>query len=527
MYAFDRIYYLLVKSWLIAFFVLPFSPLHFALSSYLRITCCPMVNVTYDASGSILVWPDDGSDTPIVYQNGDIAWTLAGTALVFIMVPGLGYFYSGLLRRKNALSMIYMSLMTLAVVSFQWFFWGYSLAFSETGSKFIGDLRHFGMMGVAAEPSQGSSRIPALVFAVYQLMFAAITPMLALGAVSERGRLGPCIAFVFLWSTLVYDPIACWTWNPHGWSFLMGGLDFAGGSPVHISSGSAALAISIYLGKRRGYGTERLAYKPHNTSYVILGTALLWFGWFGFNGGSALSANLRAAMACVVTNLAASVGGLTWMLWDYRIERKWSAVGFCSGAIAGLVAITPGSGFVGAPAAVLFGFMAGTVCNFATQLKFVFGYDDTLDIFASHAVGGVVGNLLTGLFAQSSVAGFDGIGGTIGGGWLDHHYIQLAYQLADSAAALSYSFVMTTIILWLMHFFPGGYLRMRGTEEAEIVGLDEYDMGEYAYDYVGLEQELGHGIETKTAHGGITSGGREPMHQINHTDESSLEKGQA
>lgn len=171
--------------------------------------------------------------------------------------------------------------------------------------------------------------------------------MIAIGAVAERSRLGPLLAFVFAWSTLVYDPIACWTWNTKGWSYVLGGLDFAGGTPVHISSGTAALAISLYLGKRRGYGTERLAYKPHNTTYVILGTVFLWFGWFGFNGGSALSANLRATQACIVTNLAASVGGLTWMFWDYRLERKWSVVGFCSGAISGLVAITPGSGYVG------------------------------------------------------------------------------------------------------------------------------------------------------------------------------------
>lgn len=172
--------------------------------------------------------------------------------------------------------------------------------------------------------------------------------MLAAGAIAERGKLGPMIVFMFVWETLVYDPIACWTWNTHGWSAVMGGLDFAGGTPVHIASGTAALAISVYLGQRRGYGTERLAYKPHNTSYVVLGTVLLWFGWFGFNGGSALSANLRATNACIITNLAASVGGLTWMLWDYRLERKWSVVGFCSGAIVGLVAITPGSGYVGA-----------------------------------------------------------------------------------------------------------------------------------------------------------------------------------
>ncbi|KAA1473590.1 ammonium transporter [Dentipellis sp. KUC8613] len=469
-----------------------------------------MVNVTYDASGDMLYTDDEGVVT--VYNLGDLAWMIAATALVWIMIPGVGFFYSGLLRRKNALSMIWASMMTLGVVSFEWFFWGYSLAFSDTADAYIGDLRYFGLKNVLAQPSVGSSRIPALMFCVYQLMFAAITPMLALGAIGEHARLGPTLVFVFLWSTIVYNPIACWTWNPAGWSFTMGGLDFAGGTPVHISSGTAALAISIYLGKRRGYGTERLAYKPHNTTYVVLGTVFLWFGWFGFNGGSALGANLRAIQACIVTNLAASVGGLTWMFWDWRLERKWSVVGFCSGAISGLVAITPGSGFVGAPAAVLFGFMGGTVCNFATQLKFLLHYDDALDIFAVHTIGGIVGNILTGLFAQSSVAGFDGIA-EIPGGWLDHHYIQLGYQLADSTAGFGYSFVLTTIILWIMHFIPG--LSLRTTEEAEIVGIDDYEMGEFAYDYVGLEQELG--LEDRE--GGLakervnaTNGGREPRH---------------
>jgi len=311
--------------------------------------------------------------------------------------------------------------------------------------------------------------------------------MIAIGAVAERGRLGPLLVFVFVWSTVVYDPIANWTWNANGWSFILGGLDFAGGTPVHISSGTAALAISIYLGKRRGYGTDRLAYKPNNTSYVILGTVFLWFGWFGFNGGSALAANLRAAQACTVTNLAASVSGLTWMLWDWRLEKKWSAVGFCSGAIAGLVAITPGSGYVGSPAAVAFGVVAGTICNFATQLKFLFKFDDALDIFASHAIGGIVGNLMTGLFAQASVAGFDGFS-VISGGWIDHNYRQLGIQLADSCAGFGYSFVVTTIILWVMHFIPG--LRLRADEDSEILGIDDAEMGEFAYDYVGLEAEI-------------------------------------
>lgn len=454
-----------------------------------------MVNLTYDASGS-MVYYDPVADETTIYNIGDIGFIITAMALVWLMVPGVGFFYSGLLRRKNALSMIWTSLASIAVVSFQWFFWGYSLSFAEDASPFIGTLKYFGLKGVLDAPSIGSTKIPALLFCVFQCMFACITAALAVGAIAERGRLGPVLVFIFIWTTLVYDPIACWTWNGNGWSFVLGGLDFAGGTPVHIASGTAALAISVYLGKRRGYGTERLAYKPHNTTYVVIGTVFLWFGWFGFNGGSALAANLRAVQACIVTNLAASVGGITWMLLDYRIEKKWSAVGFCSGAISGLVAITPGSGFVGAPAAVLFGVLGATVCNFATQLKFVLGYDDALDIFATHGIGGIAGNLLTGIFAQASVAGFDGFT-EIPGGWLDKHFIQLAHQLADSVAGFGYSFAVTTLILWVMHFIPG--LRLRASEEAEILGIDDAEMGEFAYDYVGIEQEIGHNLESALA----------------------------
>ncbi|KAJ3537760.1 hypothetical protein NMY22_g5452 [Coprinellus aureogranulatus] len=468
-----------------------------------------MVNLTYDASGEIVYYDEASDPQTYIYNIGDMAFIMAATALVWLMIPGVGFFYSGLLRRKNALSMIYVSLASVAV----WFFWGFSLAFAENASPFIGTLRYFGLKGVLDQPSIGSTRIPSLLFMIYQCMFACITAALAVGAIAERGRLGPILVFIFIWTTIVYDPVACWTWNANGWSFTLGGLDFAGGTPVHIVSGTAALAISIYLGKRRGYGTERLAYKPHNTTYVVIGTVFLWFGWFGFNGGSALSANLRAVQACIVTNLAASVGGITWMLLDYRIERKWSAVGFCSGAISGLVAITPASGYVGAPAAVLFGVLGGALCNFATQLKFVLGYDDALDIFATHGVGGIVGNLLTGLFAQASVAGFDGFT-EIPGGWLDHHYIQLAHQLADSVAGFAYSFVVTTIILWVMHFIPG--LRLRASEEAEILGIDDAEMGEFAYDYVGLEQEIGHNLEPHIAK---SSGSRSSQEKVEHHDE--------
>ncbi|OWZ76014.1 amt family ammonium transporter [Cryptococcus neoformans Bt85] len=459
-----------------------------------------MVNVTYtDSSSDMIYTADDG--TQYLYNLGDMSFIIAAMALVWIMVPGVGLFYSGLLRRKNALSMIFLSMAGVAVGSFQWFFWGYSLAFSDTGSKYIGDLRYFGLKGVLAEPSAGSDRIPALLFCVYQCMFCLITGVLAIGGFAERSRIGPVMVFLFCWLTLVYCPLACWTWNPNGWSFVMGGLDFAGGTPVHISSGTASLAIALYLGKRRGYGTERLAYKPHNTAFVVIGTVFLWFGWFGFNGGSALSANLRAVQACIVTNLSASVGGLVWMFLDYRLERKWSAVGFCSGAISGLVGITPAAGFVGSPAALAIGAITAIACNFATKLKFLIGVDETLDVFASHGIGGMVGCFLTGLFAQGSVAGFDGIT-DIPGGWVSHYWIQAGYQMADLTAGFAYTFVMTTIICWLLHFIPG--LRLRASEEAEIIGIDDAYLGEFAYDYVGTDPELRlHRIDSKPQ---LTSG---------------------
>lgn len=314
----------------------------------------------------------------------------------------------------------------------------------------------------------------------------------------------PCIVFMFVWSTIIYDPIACWTWNASGWVFQLGGLDFAGGTPVHISSGAAALAYSLMLGKRRGHGTHELNYRPHNVTHVVIGTVFLWVGWFGFNAGSALSANLRAVMAAVVTNLAASVGGVTWCLLDYRLEKKWSTVGFCSGVIAGLVAITPASGFVPAWSAVVFGIVGAAACNYGTKLKYVMGIDDALDIYAVHGIGGIVGNLLTGLFAayvstiffylsgelilnSDYIAHLDGVT-TIPGGWLNQHYIQLAYQLADSVSGLAYSFFGSCIILLAINFIPG--LSLRSTEEDEIMGIDDAEIGEFAYDYVEITRDV-------------------------------------
>ncbi|KAK5168270.1 uncharacterized protein LTR77_006839 [Saxophila tyrrhenica] len=404
-------------------------------------------------------------DLNVYYTSGDIAWLLTSTALVLLMIPGVGLFYSGLARRN--------------------------LTFSHTAGPFIGNLENIGLKDVLARPSVGSARVPDLLFAVYQCMFAAITVAIALGALSERGRLLPSLIFAFIWSTVVYDPIACWTWNPSGWVYQLGGLDFAGGTPVHIASGSAALAYSYVLGKRAGYGTQKLNYRPHNVTHIVLGTVFLWVGWFGFNAGSALSANLRAVMAAVVTNLAACMGGITWCLIDFRLERKWSTVGFCSGVIAGLVAITPGSGYVPAWAAVVFGVCAGVACNFATKLKYWLNADDALDIFAVHAVGGCVGNLLTGVFAADYIAHLDGYT-QIPGGWLNGNWVQIGYQAADSATGMAYSFAVTCIILILLsfvgRFIPALRLRVDRAEEEQ--GIDDVEIGEFAYDFVELVREV-------------------------------------
>ncbi|KAI0897651.1 ammonium transporter [Annulohypoxylon nitens] len=420
------------------------------------------------------------------YESGDFAWIITAAALVLLMIPGVGFFYSGLARRKSALSLIMLAMLSIAVVDFQWFFWGYSLTFSHTGSSFIGDLSNFGLMKTLAQPSVGSTKVPDILFCLYQGMFAAITPALAIGAAVDRARVLPCIVFMFVWATIVYDPIAYWTWNANGWSFKMGGLDFAGGTPVHISSGAAALAFSVMIGKRAGYAKNAgLPYRPHNVTHIVLGTVFLWVGWFGFNGGSALAANLRAVMACIVTHLAASVGGITWALLDYRLEKKWSVVGFCSGAICGLVAITPASGYVTPWAAVIFGIVGSIGCNFATKLKFYMGVDEALDIFAVHAVGGIIGNLLTGIFAADYIAALDGFS-SIPGGWINHNYIQLGYQVADCVAGFSYSFVLTCVILFLMNLIPG--LSLRVSAENEELGVDDDQLGEFAYDYVELQR---------------------------------------
>lgn len=310
-------------------------------------------------------------------------------------------------------------------------------------------------------------------------MFACVTPALVTGAAAERARLVPLIVFVFVWSTLVYDVLAYWTWNANGWSYQMGGLDFAGGTPVHIGSGFSSLAYALMVGPRVG---DKHEFKPHNMSNVMLGTALLWFGWFGFNGGSALSSNTRAAMACIVTNLAACVGAATWMALDYyyRVGKKLSAFAFCSGAIAGLVAITPAAGFVGPAPAVAVGFLGAFFCYLAVLVKDRFGFDDAFDVFTLHGVGGYVGCILTGLFAEPYVAALDG--SYIAGGWMNHNWIQIGHQFADATAGAAWSFCISYIILFIINKIPG--LSLRATEQDEIMGLDAAEIGENAYGHI-------------------------------------------
>ncbi|KAL9543915.1 hypothetical protein MBANPS3_007899 [Mucor bainieri] len=408
------------------------------------------------------------------YDPGNIGFTLFSMALVWLMIPGIGYFYSGMAREKNALSLIVCSVLSLVVVSVQWFIWGFSLTFSKSAtSPFIGNLDNAFLRGVLGDPSIGSDKVPDIVFCAFQGMFAALTPALAIGSAAERGRLLPMIIFIFIWSTLVYDFVAYWAWGANGWSSKLGALDFAGGTPVHITSGFSSLAYAIILGKRQT-GED---FKPHNMSNVVLGTALLWFGWFGFNAGSALSGNLRAAMAAVVTNLAASVGAITWMCLDYRIHHKFSALGFCSGAVAGLVSITPGSGYIGPAPAVAVGFLGSCCCYVAVQMKHRMRFDDSMDVFAVHGVGGYVGSILTGIFTESYIAGLDGT--DIPGGWMNQNWIQVPHQLAEATAGAAWSFVVTYIILYIMNRIPG--LSLRVDHQVEIDGLDVAEIGELAY----------------------------------------------
>jgi Amt family ammonium transporter len=401
-------------------------------------------------------------------DTGDTAWMLISSALVMLMTPGLAFFYGGLVRHKNVLSTIMHSLFAVALVSVIWVLWGYSLAFGPDHWGFIGGLDWLGLRHVGQEPGPYSATVPHQAFMLFQLMFAIITPALISGAFAERAKFSTFVVFIVLWSTLVYAPVAHWVWGNGGWLRELGALDFAGGTVVHINAGVAALVAALLFGRRIGFGREPM--EPHDVTYVVLGAALLWFGWFGFNAGSATAAGGLATNAFVVTNTAAAAAALTWVGMSWWLTGKPSVVGLASGAVAGLAAITPASGFVDPMPAVLIGIGAGFFCYMAVRMRGMLKFDDTLDVFGVHGVSGTLGMLAAGIFATAAVSG--GAAGLI-----DGEPDQIGRQLAAIGAIGAYSFVLTFVILKVLDLVMG----LRVSEEEELVGVDVSQHGERAY----------------------------------------------
>jgi Amt family ammonium transporter len=408
-------------------------------------------------------------------NSGDTAWVLTSAALVMFMTPGLALFYGGMVRARHVLAMLMQNFFSLGLVSVLWAFVAYSLAFGGT-SKWIGNF-DFAFLKDAPHvfPTGLQLTIPPLLFMAYQLMFAVITPALITGAIADRMRFGAWAWFLGIWLVLVYAPVAHWVFSPAGWLFRRGALDYAGGTVVHINAGIAALAVVLVIGKRRGWpGTPM---PPHSLPLTLIGTGILWFGWFGFNAGSALAGNAVAAQAFVNTHMAAAAAMLGWLVVERLKGGHATTLGAASGAVAGLVAITPCAGFVGGMAPIYIGLVTGAICYFAVNIKFRFGFDDALDVVGVHLVGGVVGSLLLGLFADKAVnpAGRDGV--FLGGGWG-----LMGDQLVAVVATLVYSFVVTYVLcLALKAVLPGG---LRVDDEAEQVGLDLSQHSEVGYSFV-------------------------------------------
>ncbi|HBC94031.1 MAG TPA: ammonia channel protein [Pelotomaculum sp.] len=419
-----------------------------------------------------LAWADDAAQAAATIDTGDTSWVLISAALVMLMtLPGLALFYGGLSRKKNVLSTIMYSFFAMIIISLQWPLWGYSLAFGPDISHIIGSLDWIGLKSVGLDPNPDyAGTIPQQAFMVFQMMFAVITAALISGAFAERMRFPAFIAFLLLWTTFVYDPVAHWVWGVGGWLRNLGALDFAGGTVVHILSGVSGLVACVVLGKRKGYGSEPMI--PHNLPFVVLGAALLWFGWFGFNAGSALGANGLAAGAFVVTHLATAAAAFSWVAAEWIHHGKPTTLGAASGVVAGLVAITPAAGFVAPIPAILIGLIAGLVCYLAVSVaKAKLHYDDSLDAFGIHGIGGTWGAIATGLFATTAVnpAGGDGLFyGNPG---------QLVNQLIAIAVSWGIAIVGTYIVLKVISLFT----KLRASDEEQDIGLDFTQHGEDAY----------------------------------------------
>jgi Amt family ammonium transporter len=442
-------------------------------SLWILFSVVPFLGLTQEAPqppATVAPAPSPAPGPPKI-DKGDTAWMLTSAALVLMMtIPGLFLFYGGLVRGKNALGTIMHSFIIVALISVQWVLWGYSLAFGPDRGGIVGNLAWFGLNGVGLEPNPDyAATIPHQTFMIYQAMFAIITPALITGAFAERAKFSTFIVFILLWATFIYDPLAHWVWGVKGWLRELGALDFAGGTVVHISSGVSALAAALMFGKRRGYGQEPMP--PHNLPYSVVGASLLWVGWFGFNAGSALAADGLATSAFVVTNTATAAAVLSWMAMDWIFRGKPTVLGAASGAVAGLVAITPASGFVGPISSIIIGIGAGVFCSTACVLKTRLGYDDSLDVVGVHGVGGTWGALATGLFATKAInpAGNDGLFfGNPG---------QLWVQFVAVVATWIFAFFGTLIILSILK----GIMGLRVSEEEEIVGIDLSQHNEKSY----------------------------------------------
>ena len=399
-------------------------------------------------------------------DSGHTAWMLTASALVFFMTPGLAFFYGGLVRAKSLVNTIMLSFITIGVVTIVWTLWGYSLAYGngELISGFIGDFSLFGLEGVNTFASEGEDISP-LYDVLFQMMFAIITPALITGAFVERFKFSTYLIFTVIWITVVYAPVAHWVWGG-GWIGSAGALDFAGGTVIHINAGAAAVAAAILVGKRRNPGLQ-----PNNVPYVVLGASILWFGWFGFNGGSALASDSYAVNAMLVTQIAAATAATAWGIVSLITRGKISAVGVATGAVAGLVAITPAAGAVNALGALAIGLGAGIICYFAVELIHKTNLDDALDVFAVHGVGGIWGCIATGIFAVESIAGVKGLFQGSGE--------QVWIQIYTAAGTLAYSFVVSLVILFILDKIPG--LGLRVSEESEGQGLDLAEHGEQGF----------------------------------------------
>ena len=416
--------------------------------------------------------PSAAPAAPPKIDKGDTAWMLTSSALVLMMtIPGLFLFYGGLVRRKNVLGTIMHSFIIVAVITIQWVLWGYTLAFGPDIGGIIGSLAWMGLNGVGPEPNADyAATIPHAAFMIYQMMFAIITPALITGAFAERVKFSSFLVFILLWATFIYDPLAHWVWGVKGWMREMGALDFAGGTVVHISSGASALVAAIMFGKRIGYGQE--AMPPHNLPFSVIGAGLLWVGWFGFNAGSALAADGLATSAFVVTHVATAAATLSWLAMDWIFRGKPTVLGAASGAVAGLVAITPASGFVGPISAIWIGIGGGVLCSIACSLKPGLGYDDSLDVVGVHGVGGTWGALATGLFASKAInaAGNDGLFfGNPGQLW-----IQIVAVVATWILAVVGTYILLSIVKAIMG--------LRLVDEEERMGLDLSQHNERAYE---------------------------------------------